>query len=104
MIIVKETEHLIAYYHEDEAQLAEDFASLLENKYQDIYRSFGFDFVEKKINFYFCKDKQEFMEKTGKSKEEYQDWMVGNTNQESHTIAIISPNALADQFRLYQLQ
>lgn len=91
------TEHFIAYYDETEKQLAEEFITLLEKKYEEIHKEFVFSNVEEKYHFYLCKDAEEFIKITGKSQEEYQPWMVGNTNQESHTIAIISPNAVSDR-------
>ena len=95
--MVKETDHFSTYFYEEEAQLAENFIALLERKFQEIHKAFDFAYEKKKINFHFCKDAQEFIDVTGKSQEEYQTWMVGNSNQESHTIAIISPNAVTER-------
>ena len=91
--MINETTHFITYYHEAEAALAERFVTLLEAKYEEIQRVFQFKAVPQKYTFYLCNTVEEYIEKTGKTKEEYQDWMVGHSNVDTHTICLLSPNA-----------
>ena len=91
--MINETTHFIIHYHEAEATLAEQFITLLEAKYEEIQRVFQFKAVPQKYTFYLCNTVAEYIEKTGKTKEEYQDWMVGHSNVDTHTICLLSPNA-----------
>ena len=72
--MINETTHFITYYHEAEATLAEQFIALLEDKYKEIQAAFRFKEATQKYVFYLCKNVEEYIEKTGKTKEEYQDW------------------------------
>lgn len=94
--MIKETEHFITYYHVEDENLAEQFIALLEEKYERLYMDFAFEKSNVKYEFHICKDVDEYIEKTGKTKEEYQRWMVGNSNVETHTITILSPNVVED--------
>ena len=40
--MIKETSHFISYYHETEATLAEQFITLLEERYEEIQKAFQF--------------------------------------------------------------
>lgn len=91
--MINETTHFITYYHEAEATLAEQFITLLEDKYKEIQAAFRFKEATQKYVFYLCKNVEEYIEKTGKTKEEYQDWMVGHSNVDTHTICLLSSNA-----------
>lgn len=95
--MIKETTHFISHYHGEEKDLAECFIALLEDKYVEIHHHFNFEEGAQKYHFIFCKDVEEYIEKTGKRKEEYQSWMVGNSNIETFTIAILSPNVVTDR-------
>lgn len=91
--MINETTHFIFNYHETEAILAEQFIKLLEAKYEEIQSAFQFREATQKYTFHLCNDVDEYIEKTGKSREEYQDWMVGHSNADTHTICLLSPNA-----------
>ena len=91
--MINETIHFITYYHEAEATLAEQFIKLLEDKYKEIQAAFQFKEVTQKYTIHLCNSVEEYIEKTGKTKEEYQDWMVGHSNVDTHTICLLSPNA-----------
>lgn len=94
--MIKETTHFISDYHDSEAALAEQFITLLEAKYEEIQNAFQFKEVTKKYTFHFCNSVDEYIKKTGKIKEEYQDWMVGHANIDTRTICLLSPNASAE--------
>lgn len=94
--MIRETKHFISYYHDEDKNLAEQFILLLEEKYKEIHNNFHFEMGTKKYHFNFCKDVDEYIEKTGKRKDEYQSWMVGNSNVDTLTISILSPNAVTD--------
>lgn len=91
--MINETTHYITYYHEAEADLAEQFSTLLENKYKEIQAAFQFKEAIQKYTIHLCNSVEEYIEKTGKTKEEYQEWMVGHSNIDTHTIYLMSPSA-----------
>ena len=91
--MIKETTHFISNYHEEESALAQKFITLLEEKYEEIIQAFHFREATQKFKFNLCKDVKEYIEKTGKVREEYQDWMVGHSNIDTHTICLLSPRA-----------
>ena len=95
--MIRETIHFIAEYHETDVALAGKFISLLEQKFEEIHKEFHLNEATQKYHFVLCKDVDEFIEKTGKSREEYQDWMVGNSNFETFTISILSPRVVTDR-------
>lgn len=94
--MIKETTHFVSYYHHEDKNMAEKFIILLEEKFEEIHNCFHFEKSTKKYRFNFCKDVDEYIEMTGKRKEEYQSWMVGNSNIDDLTISILSPNAVED--------
>lgn len=91
--MINETTHFITYYHEAETSLAEQFITLLETKYEEIQKAFQFKETTQKYTFYLCSNVEEYIKNTGKTREEYQDWMVGHSNVDTHTICLLSPNA-----------
>lgn len=95
--MIRETTHFISEYHEADVALAGEFISLLEQKFEEIHKKFQLDKATQKYHFVLCKDVDEFTKKTGKRREEYQDWMVGNSNFESFTIAVLSPRVVTDR-------
>lgn len=95
--MIRETTHFISEYHETDVALAGEFISLLEQKFEEIHKEFHLNEATQKYHFVLCKDVDEFIEKTGKNREEYQDWMVGNSNFETFTISILSPRVVTDR-------
>lgn len=95
--MTKETLHFIATYHEIDKAFAEKFVSLLEEKYSDINQCFAFKDAKHKYRFILCKDVEEYIGVTGKRKEDYQSWMVGHSNSDSHVISILSPRVVTDR-------
>ena len=91
--MINETTHFISYYHEEETAIAEQFNTLLEDRYEEIQKAFQFNAATQKYIFRLCGSVEEYIVATGKTKEEYQDWMVGHSNADTHTICLLSPNA-----------
>ncbi len=91
--MIKETTHFISSYQEQDKATAEQFIALLEAKYEEIRNCFGFLEGAQKYQFNFCHTIEEYVEKTGKKPEEYESWMVGNSNIDTFTISILSPEA-----------
>lgn len=68
----------------------------MENKYKEIQAAFQFKEAIQKYTIHLCNSVEEYIEKTGKTKEEYQEWMVGHSNIDTHTICLLSPNTSAE--------
>lgn len=49
--MLKNTEHFISYYYEAEELLAEEFITLLEEKYEEIHKAFNFSNAKENIIF-----------------------------------------------------
>ena len=41
--MINETTHFISYYHEEETAMAEQFITLLEDRYEEIQKAFQFN-------------------------------------------------------------
>ncbi len=91
--MIKETTHLISHYNEAEAALAEQFITFLEERYEEIQKAFQFKKATQRYTFRLCSSVEEYIIATGKTREEYQDWMVGHSNADTYTICLLSPNA-----------
>ena len=91
--MINETTHFIFCYHETETSLAEQFIALLETKYEEIQKAFQFTETVQKYTFHLCNSVEDYILKTWKTKEEYQEWMVGHSNSDTRTICLLSPNA-----------
>ena len=61
--------------------------------YAELMEKFGFtrSGAGQKILLTVCKSVPEYLEATHKAAEEYQEWMVGSSNLQNQTIAILSP-------------
>ena len=95
--MLTETTHFMTWYHETDTEWAQRLTALLEEKYTEIKNCFQFLEATQTYRFVLCKDAAEYIEVTGKSEEEYQSWMVGNSNIETFTLAVISPRAVTDR-------
>lgn len=75
----------------------EVFAQILANKadkvYEDVITKLGFANVmgKNKIILTVCESVAGYLEETGKTAPEYQEWMVGNSDFERRKITILSP-------------
>lgn len=87
------------YFEVRYAKNDEAFAQALANKadkiYEDMISNFGFDDVmgDEKNVLTICENVAQYLETTGKTIEEYQEWMVGNSDFEHRKITILSPHA-----------
>lgn len=88
-----EATHFVCYFPENERELAERFSALLERECARICGDFGFceDKVGK-IELYLCGEVDEFLERTGKSRESYQPWMIGYSNAAARQISLLLPS------------
>lgn len=91
----------IIYYVEDR-----DFAGKLsrhiEPFYQEMCRKACIDAGEEVYELYVCGTTEDFIRFTGKNREDYQDWMVGNTDIHRKRLCILAPRAKGDFSKEYE--
>lgn len=89
------TEHFCVWYKKEDKDIAYSYKEIIENKYNFICNKFKFPFnlQATKIHLYICRDIKDFILLANKKKEEYQDWMVGNTDFSLKRICLLSPKS-----------
>lgn len=70
---------------------------LIDDTYDHTVKQFELKKDNPKYKFMLCPSRASFKELTGKSDDEYEDWMVGNENYEKRTLCILSPNVVDDR-------
>ena len=90
--------HFCCNCSETDADILDGFLQALENAYDNILRTFHFSDRELHgaYSFFLCPDVETYIHATGKRREDYQPWMVGNSNAAAKRITILSPKAAED--------
>lgn len=80
-------------YEKVDESFAEVIADKADKVYEDIIGRFGFDGVlgDEEVVLTICESVPRYIEVTNKTVEEYQEWMVGNSDFENRKITILSP-------------
>lgn len=84
-------------YKENDSNIIEQIINLIDTTYETITKIFKLNHDNNKFTLYVCSDVEEFKKQTGKSDNEYQEWMVGNANYTDKKLCILSPNAVRDR-------
>jgi hypothetical protein len=92
-----ETRHFNVNYSEKDEYIVEQISKLIDDTYENIIHSFDLSGDVEKFEFILCPDVTTFIEKTGKTAEQYQEWMVGNADYIQRKVCILSPNAVTDR-------
>lgn len=92
------TDHFIFQYDQKDSDIVGFFLDSLENAFHRICDSFHFDCsaLSAPYTFCICPDVDAYIEATGKTREEYQSWMVGNSDAVQKRIVILSPKGAID--------
>lgn len=93
--MLKETKHFSYIYCEEDSDISDVLLNSLEDAFARLCDIFRFSESEWACpySFYLCADVETFLRITGKHKEEYQPWMVGNSDAQRKQIAVLSPKA-----------
>lgn len=90
------TEHFCVFFEPIDQKYVQDFLVLIDGFYNKVANELNFSNGEK-FNFYLCPNVETYIELTNKTKESYQDWMVGWTDFEMKKICILSPRVVKDR-------
>lgn len=89
-----ETEHFALQYDPRDQAVIAEFAAALEEHYDTVCRDTGEEPGQGgKYVFRLCGDAEEYIAATGKRREDYQPWMVGNSDPGKRQICVLSPRA-----------
>ena len=70
---------------------------VIDGTYESIISMFKLEESKDKFTLYVCPDVPSFKKLTGKSDEDYQEWMVGNADYENKKLCLLSPNEVRDR-------
>jgi len=90
-----ETEHFCIKFEKEDEDVAKSYKEVVEKAYMLICNDFHFslDSYDRKIQFYICKNVDDFITLANKDKDEYEVWMVGNTDFYRRRICLLSPKS-----------
>lgn len=92
-----ETANFRIFYDEADTEMLETVKVKIQTAYTKVRQDFSITQNAGKFDFFLCPDVDSFIEYTGKSKENYQDWMVGNADYKRKRLCILSPRAVRDR-------
>ena len=92
-----DTPHFRMLFSEPDREWAVRFSVLAEDTVLKLSLALGISNDIDRQDFYICPDAESFILYTGKSAEEYQDWMVGNADRRLNRLCLLSPRVVADR-------
>ncbi|MCM1056925.1 MAG: hypothetical protein NC517_04885 [Firmicutes bacterium] len=72
-----ETAHFDFYYSKFNADFARSLSGKIEDVYVRVAAKYGICLGDERYDFYLCATVEEYIRRTGKKAEEYQEWMLG---------------------------
>ncbi len=84
-------------YSEKDADIANEVLTVAEETYECVATKFSIPKAEYRFNFKLCPDVETYIEATGKSKENYEAWMVGFADYAKRLLCILSPHVVEDR-------
>lgn len=96
------TAHFHIFYEEADRDFGEKIVGRMEDFYAGMCRRAGLEPGEERYDLYVCGTAEDFRYYTGKSEEEYEDWMVGNADMEKKRLCVASPRVKGDFSREYE--
>lgn len=92
-----ETKYFSVFYDKADDNIIEQIVTLIDDTYDDTVKRFELKADDQKFRFLLCPSRETYKHLTGKSDDEYEEWMVGNANYEIKTLCILSPNIVNDR-------
>lgn len=92
-----ETMNFRIFYGEADTEMMEEIKEKIQDTYTKVRKDFSIALDADRFDFFLCPDVDSFIEYTGKSKETYQDWMVGNADYNKKRLCILSPRVVHDR-------
>ena len=94
---VLETENFLFHCYRSDRDIEQDIANKVEESVLSVSLVFSAPRLPRKFDFYICPNIESFILLTGMHREDYQSWMVGNTDWNSGRVCVISPRAVTDR-------
>lgn len=92
-----ETTYFSVFYDKADNNIIEQIVTLIDGTYDNTVKRFRLKKDNNKFKFMLCPSRESFKKLTGKSDDEYEEWMVGNADYEHRTLCILSPNIVNDR-------
>ena len=92
-----ETNYFSVFYDKADNNVIEQIVTLIDGTYDNTIKRFRLKKDNDKFKFMLCPSRESFKKLTGKSDDEYEEWMVGNADYENRTLCILSPNIVNDR-------
>lgn len=98
----EDTAHFHIFYREADRSFAEALKERIEGFYLDMCGKACLEPEEDAYELYVCGTVEDFLHFTGHTREDYQDWMVGNADSGRRRLCVLSPGAKGDLSAEYQ--
>lgn len=92
-----DTKYFTVFYDEKDNNILDSILAVFDAAYERIISTFNLKKDNASFTIHLCPDVATFKELTGKSDDEYQDWMVGNADYANRQLCILSPNVVHDR-------
>ena len=93
----RDTKYFHVFYSDIDSNIIDQIISEVDEIYERVISYFELKKTPFTFDFYLCPDVETYKLHAEKSDEEYQDWMVGNTDYLNHRICILSPRVVKDR-------
>ncbi len=91
------TTYFDLYYDAIDEPLIKDLRQTVDTDFERILSDFDLPVPGERYFFFLCRDVAEYIARTGKTAEEYEEWMVGWADYHSRKLCILSPRVVADR-------
>ncbi len=92
-----ETQFFSVVYDSKDIHIIDQITDVIDDTYKTIIQIFNLKKDKYKFTLHICPDVESFKTLTGKSDNEYEEWMVGNADYTNRRLCILSPNVVHDR-------
>lgn len=106
-MIHSDTSHFHVFYEEADKDFAEKLIEQIDGFYLTICQKAGCNPGTDVYELYVCGSIDSYLFYTGRTREKFQDWMVGNADMERNRLCVASPRSrgnLSDSYESYLIQ
>ncbi len=97
MIQSIETRFFSVFYDIKDLNIIDQIIAVIDDTYKNMIQMFDLKKDDDKFTLYICPNVQSFKALTGRSDNEYEEWMVGNADYTNRRLCILSPNVVHDR-------
>lgn len=106
-MLSSETAHFHVFYEEADKDFAGKLIGQIDEFYVNICQKAGSNPGTDVYDLYVCGSVDSYLFYTGRSRDEFQDWMVGNADMKRNRLCVASPRSrgnMSDSYEKYLLQ